>query len=151
MELSNPAIAMAAGAYISIIQCLCTRYCLIFLEQDAKAAVLALESMMCVDGVSLHVGSLDIANFARTSAAHFGQSLIFYGQRALWQQKASGLHESLWIDLKQFQQDIEGTMDTFLQMELTSQFVDAYKQRKAKHLFLRPIFLVLPKNEVLHA
>ena len=151
MELSNPAIAMAAGAYISIIQRLRMRYCLIFLEQDAKAAVLAPESMMCVDGVSLHVGSLDIANFARMSAAHFGRSLIFYGQRALRQQKASGLHESLWIDLKQFQQDIEGTMDKFLKMELTSQFVDAYKRWKAKRLFIRPIFLVLLKNEVIRA
>ncbi len=107
--------------------------------------------MMSVDGVSFRVGSLDIANFARTSAAHFGRSLMFYGRRALRQQKASGLHESLWIDLEQFQQDIEGTMDTFLQMELTSQFIDAYKRRKAKRLFLRPIFLVLPKNEVLRA
>ena len=151
MEPSNPAIAMAAGAYISIIQCLRTRYCLIFFETDADVAVHAPESMMSVDGVSFRVGSLDIANFARMSAAHFRQSLMFYGWRALWQQKASGLHELLWIDLEQFQQDIEGTMDTFLQMELTSQFIDAYKRRKAKHLFLRPIFLVLPKNEVLRA
>ena len=151
MESSKPAIAMAAGAYISIIQRLCMRYCLIFFEQDAKAAVLAPESMMCVDGVSLHVGSLDIANFARTSAAHFGRSLIFYAHRALRQEKASGVHESLWIDLEQFQQDIEDAMGTFLQMELTSEFLNAYKRRKAKHLLLRPICLVLSKNEVLCA
>ncbi|KAK0224926.1 hypothetical protein EDD85DRAFT_795595 [Armillaria nabsnona] len=149
MESSKPAIAMAAGAYISIIQCLRMQYCFIFFEQDAKAAVLAPESMICVDGVSLHVGSLDIANFARMSAAHFGQSLIFYACRALQQEKASGVHESLWIHLEQFQQDIEDAMGTFLQMELTSEFINAYKRRKVKHLLLRPVCLVLSKNEVL--
>ena len=106
---------------------------------------------MSVDGVSVHVGSLDITNFARMSAAHFGWSLMLYGCRALQHQRESGLHESLQINLKQFQQDIEGTMDTFLQMELTSEFIDAYKRRKVKCLFIRPIFLVLPRNEVLCA
>ncbi|KAK0217452.1 hypothetical protein EDD85DRAFT_961858 [Armillaria nabsnona] len=91
MESSKPAIAMAAGVYISIIQCLRTRYCLIFFEQDAKAA-----------------------------------------------KKASGVHESLWIHLEQFQQDIKDAMGTFLQMELTSEFINAYKQQKVKHLLLRP-------------
>ncbi|SJL03255.1 uncharacterized protein ARMOST_06607 [Armillaria ostoyae] len=148
-ESLRPAIAMAAGAYISIIQRLRTRYCLIFFEEDAKVAAHAPESMMCVDGVSLRVASLDIANFARTSAAHFGRSLIFYAGRALRQEKASGQHESLWIDFKQFRQDIEDSMHTYLQMELTSEFVDAYKRREAKRLFLRPVFLVLQKNEVL--
>ncbi|KAK0445274.1 uncharacterized protein EV420DRAFT_1648412 [Desarmillaria tabescens] len=149
---SKPAIAMAAGAYISTIQCLQMKYCLVFLDDDKDVAVQSPESMMRVnDRVTLSVGSLDIADFARSSAAHFRRSLILYAETALQAQRALGQHESVLFDTEMFQQDIKDAMETYLQMELSSEFLKAYKRRKRKVLLLRPIFLVRQKAEVLQS
>ncbi|KAK0435332.1 uncharacterized protein EV420DRAFT_1653305 [Desarmillaria tabescens] len=130
---SKPAIAMAAGAYISTIQCLQMKYCLVFLDDDKDVAVQSPESMMRVnDRVTL-------------------SDLILYAETALQAQRALGQHESVLFDTEMFQQDIKDAMETYLQMELSSEFLKAYKRRKRKVLLLRPIFLVRQKAEVLQS
>ncbi|KAK0457075.1 uncharacterized protein EV420DRAFT_1480949 [Desarmillaria tabescens] len=114
---SKPAIAMAAGAYISTIQRLRMKYCLVFLDDDKDVAVQSPESMMHVnDQVTLT-------------------------ETALQAWRALGQHESVLFDTETFQQDIKDAMETYLQMELSSEFLKAYKCRKRKILLLRPIFL----------
>ncbi|KAK0456741.1 hypothetical protein EV421DRAFT_89805 [Armillaria borealis] len=151
MDVMKPSYAMAAAAYISIIQRLRKDYCLVFLSEDMQAD--SLESLVSrihlKEGVDLRALSLDIGKFARISAAHFGRSLIYYARRATKARKDLGEHESTLFDLESFEKNVADAMDGFLQMDLTKDLFDAYRAQKIKRLHVRPPFLVRRKTDIL--
>ncbi|KAK0434398.1 uncharacterized protein EV420DRAFT_1488665 [Desarmillaria tabescens] len=121
---------------------------LVFLAEN-NAVEPSIDSTILVDDkLSVYAQFLNIGDFARSSMAHFGCSLIFYARKALRVRKAQGEHESLMFNFDSFRQDVANSLETFLQMELTTDFLHAYKRRVA-HLHVRPIFLVRKKVDLL--
>ncbi|KAK0460290.1 uncharacterized protein EV420DRAFT_1641635 [Desarmillaria tabescens] len=136
-DATRPAITMAVGAYISIIRHLRVDFGLVFLAEN-NAVEPSIDSTILVDNkLSVYARFLDIGDFARSSMAHFGHSLIFYARKALRVRKAQGEHESLMFNFDSFRQDVANSLETFLQMELTTDFLHA------------PIFLVRKKVDLL--
>ncbi len=147
----KPSYAMAAAAYISIMQRLRKDYCLVFLSEDIQAD--SLESLASrihlKEGVDFRALSLDIGDFARSSAAHFGRSLIYYARRAIKARKDLGEHKSTLFNLESFEKNVVDAMGSFLQMDLTKEFFNAYRAQKIKRLHIRPLFLVRRKTDIL--
>ncbi|PBK59862.1 hypothetical protein ARMSODRAFT_982719 [Armillaria solidipes] len=147
----KPSYAIAAAAYISIIQRLRKDYCLVFLSEDMQADSpdSLISRIHLKEGVNCRALSFDIGDFARNSGAHFGRSLIYYAQRAIKARKDLGEHESTLFNLESFEKNVVDAMDSFLQTDLTKDFLNAYRAQKIKCLHVRPLFLVRRKTDIL--
>ncbi|KAK0493732.1 hypothetical protein EDD18DRAFT_1356182 [Armillaria luteobubalina] len=143
-EASKPAISMAITAYLSLIQQLAARYRLIFLAGDDKASAKGDNAQQ----LSICAQAMDIGDFTESSAAHFARSLIYYSCMAIKLREAVGENPATLFGLDDFEMDIKSSLHTFLHMELTEEFFNAYKKEKIKCLHVCPLFLVRKKEEI---
>ncbi|KAK0225748.1 hypothetical protein IW262DRAFT_1456981 [Armillaria fumosa] len=133
------AIATATGAYLSLIRHLKARYRLIFLSSLENEVAAQLP----------HVRSMDIGDFTVSSAAHFSQSLIYYSRMAYKLQMRLHEHSDMLCPLKSMKNEVKKSLNMFLHIVLTNEFLDTYKKERKKCLHLRPIFDVQHKEDVL--
>ncbi|KAK0493818.1 hypothetical protein EDD18DRAFT_1356305 [Armillaria luteobubalina] len=133
------AIAMATGAYLSLMRYLKAQYHLIFLSSPENEAA----------AKSPCVRSVDIGDFAVSSIAHFSRSLIYYSCMAykLWMRLH---HDSNVLHaLKSMKNEVNTLLNTFLHIDLTDKFLYTYKNKQKKCLHLCPVFDVWHKEDIL--
>ncbi|KAK0479777.1 hypothetical protein IW261DRAFT_1564436 [Armillaria novae-zelandiae] len=133
------AIATATGAYLSLIRYLKARYRLIFLSSPENEAAAKLP----------RVRSMDIGDFAVSSAAHFGRSLIYYSRMAYKLRMRLHDDSNVLHALKSMKNEVNASLNTFLHIDLTDEFLYTYKNEQKKCLHLRPVFDVRHKEDIL--
>ncbi|KAK0462761.1 hypothetical protein IW261DRAFT_1576169 [Armillaria novae-zelandiae] len=133
------AIATATGAYLSLIRYLKARYHLIFLSSPENEAAAKLPC----------VRSMDIGDFAVSSAAHFGRSLIYYSHMAYKLRMCLHDDSNVLHALKSMKNKVNVSLNMFLHIDLMDEFLYTYKNEQKKCLHLRPVFDVRHKEDIL--